>query len=198
MRGEDVIKKHDILDLYIETMEFPNKGIAYVEGERVVVKGGITGQTVRARISKKKKDKIEASIIEVLEVSEIEVESRCEHFGECGGCAYQTIPYEEQLVIKEEQVKTLLKSVDLGDYEFLDIVRSPNEFEYRNKMEFSFGDIEKGGPLSLGMHKKGRFYEIETVDNCQLVDKDFRDVLVTVLDYFREKGTSFHSTRRHS
>lgn len=191
------MKKHDILDLDIISTEFPNKGIAIVEGRRVVVKGAIEGQKVRARISKKKKEKIEATIIEVLEKSPIEVDSRCDHFGSCGGCSYQTIPYDEQLKMKQEQVKTLLSDVELGDYEFLDIVPSPNEFEYRNKMEFSFGDVEKGGALALGMHKKGKFYEIETVDGCQIVDQDFRDVLVAVLEYFREKNTSFHNSRRH-
>lgn len=192
-----MVKKNDIVELYIEKTEFPNKGIAILEGETIKLKGGIKGQKVKARISKKRKEKIEANILEVIEKSPIEVESRCEHFGKCGGCSYQTIPYEEQIKIKQEQVKELLKTVDLGDYEFLDIVESPTEFEYRNKMEFSFGDVEKGGELALGMHKKGKFYEIETVDNCQIVDKDFRDILVTVLDYFRAKKTSFHSTRRH-
>lgn len=192
-----MIKKHDILDVNIDSTEFPNKGIAEVEGQRVVIKGGIKGQKVKIRISKKKKEKIEGNILEVLEKSPIEVDSRCDHFGRCGGCSYQTIPYEEQLKIKQEQVKKLLDTVDLGDYDYLDIVASPNEFEYRNKMEFSFGDVEKGGELALGMHQKGKFYEIETVDGCQIVDQDFRDILVTVLEYFREQKTTFHNSRRH-
>ncbi len=192
-----MVKKNDIVDLYIEKTKFPNRGIAIFDGAKIKLKGGIKGQKVKARISKKRKDNIEATIIDVIEKSPIEVDSRCVHFGKCGGCSYQTIPYREQIKIKQEQVKDLLESVDLGDYEYLDIVESPTEFEYRNKMEFSFGDVEKGGELALGMHKKGKFYEIETVDDCQIVDKDFRDVLVTVLEYFREKKTSFHSTRRH-
>ena len=192
-----MIKKHDILDVNIDSTEFPNKGIAEVEGQRVVIKGGIKGQKVKIRISKKKKEKIEGNILEVLEKSPIEVDSRCDHFGRCGGCSYQTIPYEEQLKIKQEQVKKLLDTVDLGDYDYLDIVTSPNEFEYRNKMEFSFGDVEKGGELALGMHQKGKFYEIETVDGCQIVDQDFRGILVTVLEYFREKKTTFYNSRRH-
>lgn len=196
---EKKIKRNDVLDLYIEKTIFPNKGIALVGEKEIAVKGGIPGQTVRARITKNKKTKTEATILEILEKSSIEVESKCDHFGigRCGGCSYQTIPYEEQLKMKQEQVKELLETVDLGDYEYLDIVKSPTEFEYRNKMEFSFGDVEKGGELALGMHRKGRFYEIETVDGCQIVDSDFRDVLVTVLEYFREKKTSFHHVGRH-
>ena len=199
-RGEEMVKRNDELDLYIEKVEFPNKGIATFDDKRIIVKGGLKGQTVRTRISKRKRKKIEAKVLEVLEKSDIEVDSRCIHFGigKCGGCSYQTIPYEEQLKIKQNQVKELLDKEDLGDYEYLDIVKSPTEFEYRNKMEFTFGDVEKGGALALGMHKKGKFYEIETVYDCQIVDKDFRDILVTVLEYFREQGTSFHSTRRHT
>ena len=200
-RGEMMIKRNAELDLYIEKTVFPNKGVAVVDGTKIMVKGGIQGQTVRARITKNKKRsrKVEAQVLEVLEKSPIEVDSRCDHFGigGCGGCSYQTIPYEEQLKMKQSQVKGLLDTVDLGDYEYLDIVESPTEFEYRNKMEFSFGDVEKGGELALGMHKKGKYYEIETVDGCQIVDKDFRDVLVTVLEYFREKKTSFHHVGRH-
>ncbi len=160
----NLVKKNDIVDLYIEKKKFPNRGIATLDGAKIKLKGGIKGQKVKARISKKRKDNIEATIIDVIEKSPIEVDSRCVHFGKCGGCSYQTIPYREQIKIKQEQVKDLLESVDLGDYEYLDIVESPTEFEYRNKMEFSFGDVEKGGELALGMHKKGKFYEIETVD----------------------------------
>lgn len=191
-----MIKKNAELDVYIEDVLFPNKGIAVVDDKTIVVKNAIKDQKVRIRITKNKKEKIEGKIIEVLEKSPLEIESSCGHFGDCGGCSYQTIPYEEQLKLKQSQVKNLLDSSGITGYEFLDIVSSPDKFAYRNKMEFTFGDLEKGGELSLGMHKKGRFYEIVTVDGCQIVDKDFKDILLTVLEYFREKKTPFYRKMR--
>lgn len=65
--------------------------------------------------------------------------------------------------------------------------KSPEEYEYRNKMEFTFGDMEKGGDLTLGMHVKNRNFSIVTVDNCEIVDRDFRNILTTVVNYFNEK-----------
>ncbi|WP_202711084.1 23S rRNA (uracil(1939)-C(5))-methyltransferase RlmD [Sporosalibacterium faouarense] len=192
-----MVKKNEIIEVVIDEVEFPNKGIGKLDDKKVLVKNTIKGQKVKARVKKKRKNKIEANLIEVVEKASIEGEALCEHFGICGGCSYQNISYENQLKIKEEQVRKLLDSADIGEYNYLGIEGSPNEFEYRNKMEFSFGDIEKGGPLSLGMHQKGKFYEIVTVHGCQIVDKDFRDILVTILEYFREKDVSFYHKKTH-
>ena len=76
------------------------------------------------------------------------------------------------------------------DYQFLGIKESPRQTAYRNKMEFSFGDEFKDGPLALGMHKRGSFYDIVTVENCQIVDEDFRKILSVTLAYFR--GKKYH------
>ena len=135
----------------------------------------------------------------------------CPHFGECGGCSYQNLPYEEQLHIKEAQVRRLLAPVfekqmlleektDVDAYTnsiFEGIKPSPVQFGYRNKMEFSFGDERKDGPLSLGMHKRGSFYDIVTVDQCQIVDEDYRKILTCVLNYFTQKQASFYHRLRH-
>lgn len=102
-----------------------------------------------------------------------------------------SLPYAEQLKIKEEQVKKLLDGVlykQSKAYEFQGIKASPVSLGYRNKMEFSFGDEFKDGPLALGMHKRGSFYDLVTVKNCQLVDQDYRTVLCGVLDYFSNQN----------
>ena len=191
------MRKNQEIEIYIEKTEFPNRGIGYFEGERIVVKGGLEGQRLKARISKRKKTRIEAQIIEVLEKSDKEIESKCPHFGICGGCTYQNLPYEEQISLKEKQVKEILENADIGEFEYLDIVPSPEIYEYRNKMEYSFGDTEKDGPLALGLHQKGRFYEIEITEDCNIVDCDFSKVLIETLEYFREKGTSYYNKRKH-
>lgn len=190
-------KKNEVYETMIEDVIFPNKGIAYIEDKKVIVKNAIKGQKVKVRITKKRRDKIEASIEDILERAPIEKEAACPHFGICGGCTYQTLPYDEQLKLKQNQVKRLLNHAGIEGYEFLDIVPSPSEYSYRNKMEFSFGDVEKGGDLALGMHKKGSFYEMVTVEGCQIVDEDFTKIMMKVLEYFKERKVPFYHNRRH-
>lgn len=136
------MKKGDIYEGIVEKIEFPNKGILHIDGERVVVKNAIPGQKIQCVITKRRKGKSEARTLEILEPSPAEQpEKACPHFGICGGCIYQSLPYEEQLNIKKEQVKSLLDSVvEDGTYEFQGIKASPAHLGYRNKMEFSFGD----------------------------------------------------------
>ena len=205
------MKKGQIYEGYVERVDFPNKGIVRCENEAAVVKNALPGQKISFMVSKKRKGKVEGRLLEVLEKAPAEIESVCPHFGECGGCSYQNLPYEEQLHIKEAQVRRLLASVfekqmllegktDIAAYTnsiFEGIKPSPVQFGYRNKMEFSFGDERKDGPLSLGMHKRGSFYDIVTVDQCQIVDEDYRKILTCVLDYFTQKQASFYHRLRH-
>ena len=106
------MKKGEFFEAVIERVDFPNKGVGFVDGERVAVKNTIPGQKVRGVINKKKGGRCEGRLLEVVEPSPLEKkENVCPHFGVCGGCLYQSLPYEEQLKIKEEQVKKLLDPV---------------------------------------------------------------------------------------
>ncbi len=197
------MKKGQIIEGVIERVEFPNKGIITTEeGKQVIVKNGVPGQKVSASINKIRKGKAEGRLLEVLEKSPDELEEAgCIHAGECGGCTYQTLPYEKQLEMKAAQVKKLIDAViapDNKDYEFQGIKASPRQTGYRNKMEFSFGDEFKDGPLALGMHKRGSFYDIVTVDECQIVDSDFRQILKITLDYFKNKNITYYHKLRHT
>ena len=196
------MKKGQVVEGIIERVEFPNKGIITTEeGKQVIVKNGVQGQKVSTSINKIRKGKCEGRLLEVLEKSPLEMEEPgCIHFNECGGCTYQTLPYEEQLQMKSAQVKKLIDDVIAPiseGYEFLGIKASPMQKGYRNKMEFSFGDAWMGGPLALGMHKRGSFYDIVNVPECQIVDEDFRTVLTTTLEFFAEKGCVFYHKLRH-
>ena len=193
------MKKGDIYEGIVETIDFPNKGILHIEGERVVVKNPIPGQKIRCVITKKRKGKAEARALEIMEHSPAErPEEACPHFGVCGGCVYQSLPYEEQLKIKEQQVRELLDGVvDREAYEFLPIKGSPLSKGYRNKMEFSFGDEYKDGPLALGMHKRGSFYDIVTTPQCQIVHPDFCEILEATRSYFAQLGTPFYKKLSH-
>lgn len=194
------MKKGQVCEGIVERVDFPNKGIVKSEGGTCVVKNSLPGQKVSFCVNKVRKGKAEGRLLSVIEKSPKETESPCPHFGDCGGCVFISLPYEEQLKIKEEQVKKLLDTALEGqerEYLFEGIKASPSPYEYRNKMEFSFGDEVKDGPLSLGMHKRGSFYDIVTVSECKLVDGDYRRILKATLSYFRTRDTAFYHRLRH-
>ncbi len=206
------MKKGQICEGYVQRIDFPNKGVILCGEETVIVKNVLPGQKVSFVINKKRKGKAEGRVLEVMEKAPYEMEDVCPHFGLCGGCSYQSVPYEKQLAIKESQVKRLLKpafekqmllnraGTDTEQYMdgiFEGIKASPVQYDYRNKMEFSFGDEYKDGPLALGMHRRGSFYDIVPVRGCRIVDEDYRKVLACVLDYFTEKNSSYFHRIRH-
>ncbi|MDO5414705.1 MAG: 23S rRNA (uracil(1939)-C(5))-methyltransferase RlmD [Bacillota bacterium] len=121
----------------------------------------------------------------------------CRDSNVCGGCVYQGVSYEEQLKNKAGEVRGLLDKKDIDYGQLLDIEPAPNRYHYRNKMEYTFGDMEKNGPTTLGMHKKKHFMSIITVDQCQLVHDDFNTVLRGVLDFVIEKGYSHYHKKNH-
>ena len=194
------MKKGDLVQGRIEKIDFPNKGIMTVDGERIVLKNTIPGQLVQAVVTKKRKGKCEGRVLEVLEKAPAEkTEGTCRHFPDCGGCIYQSLPYEEQRKIKENQVLELLHSVcPEGSFQWQGVKASPAPYAYRNKMEFSFGDAWKGGPLALGMHKRGSFYDIVTTENCRIVHPDFGKILKATREYFAERSVPFYKKLQHT
>lgn len=195
------MKKGQIYEGIIERVDFPNKGIVFVpeEEQYVTVKNGIPGQKIRFMINKFKRGNAEGRLLEVLEKSPLETrEPVCSIFPACGGCMYQTMPYEEQVKMKEGQIRRIMDPVVKGEYVFEGVKHSPKEFHYRNKMEFSFGDEYKDGPLSLGLHKKGSTYDVLNTDDCKLVHKDMTDILTCVRDYFLEKGVPYYKKMQHT
>ena len=194
------MKKGEIYEGVIEKVDFPNKGIVITDGQKVTVKNGMPGQKVRFMINKKRSGRAEGRLLEVLEKSPLETrEPVCSIFPECGGCMYQTMSYENQLKMKECQVRELLDGALNGtDYQWEGIHGSPIEFRYRNKMEFSFGDAYKDGPLTLGLHKKGSTYDILTADDCQLVHEDMTKILTCVHEYFLKRNVSYYKKMQHT
>lgn len=194
------MKKGQIFEGVIERVDFPNKGRVWVseEDRYVTVKNGIPGQKVRFVVHKIKRGNVEGRLLEVLEKSPLETrEPVCSIFPACGGCMYQTMDYEEQLRMKEGQLRRVMDEAVRGNYAFEGIKGSPKEFGYRNKMEFSFGDEYKDGPLSLGLHKKGSTYDILTAGDCRLVHEDMNKILLCVLEYFRGRNISYYKKMEH-
>ena len=201
------MKKGDLLEGVVTRVDYPGKGIVETPEGICIVKNVLPGQRIRLRVSKKRRGKAEGTLQEVLEKAPSERTAPCPHFGSCGGCMYLNLPFEEELELKKNQVESLLRGAmkeasqlsGIPEEElevsrwFEGILPSPQEYEYRNKMEYTFGDEYKDGPLALGMHRRGGFYDIVTVDGCRITDPDFSLILRTTLDYFRKNPDSCQS-----
>lgn len=197
------MKKGQILEGVIRKVEFPNKGFVYIaeEDQDVIVKNGIPGQKIRFAVNKFKHGRAEGRLLEVLEKSPLETrEPVCSLFPSCGGCMYQTMSYESQLEMKRQQMQEIIEGVLVPESSFVfeGIKASPKEFGYRNKMEFSFGDEYKDGPLSLGLHKKGSTYDILTASDCKLVHEDMTRILSCVLSYFQKLNAPYYRKMQHT
>lgn len=198
--GIEKMKKGQVCEGIVKEVEFPNKGKVYLpeEDRTVIVKNTVPGQKIRFSVNKIRKGKAEGRLLEVLEPSEKEIPSICPHFGQCGGCTYQNLPYEEQLAMKESQIKKMMDEAVNGEYIWEGVKPSPVKQAYRNKMEFSFGDEYKDGPIALGMHKRGSFHDIVNVTDCRIVDEDYRKILACTLEAARESGLPYYHRMRHT
>lgn len=193
------MKKGQVIEGLVKEVEFENKGIVATEEGDVVCKNVIPGQKVSVRVLKTRRTKPETMLLEVLEPSPDAIETQCPHFGKCGGCTYLSMKYEDELSMKERQIKKLLSSVlPEGSYDWEGIKASPVYEKYRNKMEFSFGDEYKDGPLALGMHKRGGMFDVVLTDRCYICDEDYRTILKATRDYWADKGLLFFHKMRHT
>ena len=192
------MRKGNEYEFYIEKLKFPSIGVAEKDGKTVLIKNTLPGQKIKARISRKKKDYLEAKVTEIIENVKYAKEVACPHFSLCGGCISQFIPYDKQIELKEQQVLELFHSAGIRDFKFLGIEKSPEEFQYRNKMEFSFGDEERDGKLTLGMHMKDKGFSITSYNYGTFVDEDFTMVLDKVVKYFRKIKLPYYRVRSHN
>ena len=186
------MRKGSTVQVRIDKTEFPSMGIGTLENKKIYVKGAFPGQLVTGRVKKKREGCAELKLMSVDERAEYEINPPCEHFGICGGCTSQNLTYEKQLELLSEEFKALLEEAGLPTNNYKGIVGSKEQWEYRNKMEFTFGDFEKGGELTLGMHMKGKSFGIITVDKCLIVDEDFRTVIKATVDYFRTQNLPYY------
>ncbi|MBO4280453.1 MAG: 23S rRNA (uracil(1939)-C(5))-methyltransferase RlmD [Lachnospiraceae bacterium] len=188
------MKKGDIIEGKVEYTVFPDKGYVFAEGKKISVKGVLPGQEIRFRLKRNGAEKAEGELKEVLTKSPDETACpACPSFGLCGGCSLQTLPYEKQLSMKEEHIRKLLSPVIRSERcGFLPIIGSPKAYEYRNKMEFSFGDEYKDGPITLGLHKKHSMYDIVGAERCALVHEDVRKIVSAALSWAETTGLPFY------
>jgi len=190
------MKKGQIIEGTVIRADYPDTGIVLADGREVRIRDAIPGQTVRARVDKCRHGKVGARLLGVLQKADCEVEPDCPHFAVCGGCSFRQMTYEDQLAMKEDQIRRLLAPY-CGEGVFEGILASPEPTEYRNKMEFTFGDAVKGGPMTLGMHERGSFYDVVTADECRIIHGDMRQILSCVLALAAESGLDFYHRMSH-
>ncbi len=192
---EGNMKKGEIFEITIEGINFKGEGYGSHSGETFYIKGGIPGDIIKGRLTRKKGGKLYGKSLEILKHNDRKIPGLCEKFGECGGCTYLSLPYEDQIKLKEKALKEALK--DIPYEKFLGVEKSPNNLYYRNKMEFSFGDEFKGGPLEFGLHKKGSPFSIVDASMCKLISEDLRKITKSVRDYFKELNLKHYNLKTH-
>ena len=215
------MKKGDIIEGRITDYSFPNKGSfmysapaasgdGSIEERKIIVKNALPGSLVRVRIIKKKTGYAEGTVLDVIEKSPLETKRPiCNHFYSCGGCTYQTVSYTNQLKLKEDMVKKVLKNVvkfgsvdesgesSIPAIDWEGIIASPDQFRYRNKMEFTFGDEEKEGPLTLGLHRQFSNHDILSIDSCGIVSPTWNEILQYTQKFYRKLGVPYYNKYTH-
>jgi 23S rRNA (uracil1939-C5)-methyltransferase len=161
------VSRDQELELTIDRLAFGGNGVARLNGFVVFVRRGLPGDTVRARVTKVQRRHAEALVTEVLQPSPLRVEAPCQHYPACGGCRFQDLAYEAQVEAKCAQVGDALRRIGgIAEPPLEEILPAAEVFRYRNKLEYSFTQLEDGP--TLGLHKAGRWDEVLQIDECWL------------------------------
>ena len=180
------VRKGEELELRIDSLAYGGNGVGRHDGFVVFARGGLPGDTVRARITKVKRGFAEGVVTQLVEPSGARVDAPCRHFGTCGGCRFQHLAYEAQLAEKERQVRdALIRIGRFSDPPLEPILPAASEYHYRNKLEYSFTTSEEG--LDLGFHRAGRWDEVVGIEECLLTTEVGNAVRLAVRDWAREE-----------
>jgi 23S rRNA (uracil1939-C5)-methyltransferase len=205
-------KKKDIqVELYIDKLAFEGFGIARKDELVYFVKNAIPGDTVLARVTKKKKSYCEATSLEIIEKSLQRIDAKCKYFVDCGGCSLQNLEYEEQIKWKRVFVTDALRRIGkITDIEVSPTLAAPQEFYYRNKMEFSFSanrwlsvaEIEGSEDISqknfaLGLHTPKNYLKVIDVNNCWIQNETANKILRATREIALADGISALDNHSH-
>ena len=196
------VAKGNICEVCIEGTVYGGKGIARIDGFVIFIPGGIPGDVVSCLITKKNKAYAEAKIIKFLEKSPFRIDPPCPYFGFCGGCQWQNIKYDAQLHFKKNHVRDSLEHIGLlKNIRINDTIPSPNIFNYRNKMEFSFSDRRwlfpneinisevKNRDFALGLHVPGSFANVIDIEKgCLLQHNEGNTLLKLIREFALSSG----------
>jgi 23S rRNA (uracil1939-C5)-methyltransferase len=185
------------VDVAIDSLAYGGNGVARLNGFVLFVRRGLPGDTVRARVTKVKRNHAEAVATEVLVASGHRVDAPCAHFPACGGCRFQDLAYEVQLEQKQAQVADALRRIGgIAEPPLEPIVGSDAVFHYRNKLEYSFTETPDGP--ALGFHRAGRWDEVLEIDKCWLTTDLGNAIRNAVRDWAREERLEAYDQGTHS
>lgn len=206
----DKIAKGAEIELRIDKLAFGGKALARVDGFVVFLDRAVPGQTVKALITRKKRNYAEAKVIETISQSPGYRPPVCPHFGVCGGCLWQDISYEEQLFWKKAHIAECLEHIaGAAEMDIKPVTASPEVFHYRNKMEFTFSDrrwllaeelerdFDPRSLFGLGLHVRGLFDKVLNIDTCYLQSPDAGAILREVRQWTATSGLPAYSVRTH-
>jgi len=190
------LKQDQELDLKIDSLAYGGNGVARLNGFVVFVRRGLPGDTVRARVTKVKRNHAEAQALEVVEAGAPRVDAPCAHYPACGGCRFQDLAYEAQTSAKQAQVADALARIGrLEGFELEPIVPAASVFHYRNKLEYSFTHAEEG--VALGFHRAGRWDEVLDIERCWLTTDLGNAIRQAVKSWANASGLSAYDQEAH-
>ncbi|RYE24410.1 MAG: 23S rRNA (uracil(1939)-C(5))-methyltransferase RlmD [Sphingobacteriales bacterium] len=207
-------KKREVNNVLISSYAAEGKSIAHLEeGKVVFVENAIPGDIVNIRLLKDKKSWAEGKVLQLVQPSEQRVDPFCQHFGICGGCKWQMLPYHQQVVYKQQQVQDQLQrigQVELPEMET--IAGSPKDRYYRNKLEFTFSNhryrtneelIAAGDAIfpiepALGFHAPGLFDKVVEIHTCYLQTEPTNLLLSTLRNYAEARNLDYYDYRSHT
>lgn len=208
-------KKQTILE-NIRVLDYAAEGksLAKVDGKVIFIEGAVPGDLVDLRLTKNKSDWGEGQAIAIKELSTDRVEPFCQHFGVCGGCQWQMLPYEKQLFYKQKQVSDNLSRIArIPLPEMAPIIGADMTRQYRNKMEYTFATgkyipdaefkkmkaegISTDGPGAAGFHVRGFFDKVVEIDTCHLQEEPTNHIRKAAAAFAIEKGLPFYNIREH-
>lgn len=192
----------------IEAVAAEGKAMARVDGMVVFAPFCVPGDVVDVQVKRKKHSFMEAEVVRFIEKSPVRTEPRCQHFGICGGCKWQNLPYEEQLKAKQQQVEDQLRRIGKVELPPIQpILGSPKTYEYRNKLEFGCSnkrwltreEVASGKQFdtlnAIGFHITGAFDKIYPIEKCCLMEQFHNDVRNAIRDYALQSGMTFYDIR---
>lgn len=203
------VKKNQNYTLEIESLAFGGQGVSRVEDYVIFVKRALPGDVVNARITKRKKSYGEARIIDIITPSAARIEPPCPHFESCGGCTWQNLSYQDQLIHKTKIVDDAVSRISgLKETTVQPITASSQAYHYRNKMEFSFAekrwltreelaDENISKEFALGLHVPGTFDKIVNMQRCLLQSENANAILAFVSEYAQNKKLQPYGLRSH-
>jgi 23S rRNA (uracil1939-C5)-methyltransferase len=199
-----------IADLLIEDYAAEGKCIARQDGKVIFIEGVVPGDRVDARIIKSKKDWAEGVVVKMVKKADERVDPFCSHFGVCGGCQWQMLPYQKQLQFKQQQVEQTLQRIGkVALPPVLPIAGASSTTHYRNKIEYTFGNKRYLLPSELGneqisgqsnvagFHARGFFDKVVDIDTCYLQASPTNEIRTFIKSMALQKGWTFYDSRAH-